>query len=404
MEKSLKSSINVNLVKLDKGGNVSILKRTLAFTLVELLVVIAIIGILIALLLPAVQAAREAARRMECTNHLKQVAIALHNYHDANDSFPSRYYHMYNSDTAAWGAMFSLLPYMEQNSFYDTVLSACKANPGERHTSDGSCSSVFYTSKIQTLLCPSDPNANVVDGTVVGTENHASIGSNVMFSMADVALNNNEFDSWRTQVPDNPGHYTGAQVRQRCLFGQNIWHPISSIIDGTSNSIALGEAASSPTSASSPIPTVVLGGIALAPSAMYSSSLFKASECAGMRSTTDPRFLTASAARRSLRGRRFADGRAAMIGFNTILPPNSPSCYRVSENGFNNWGLFSGGSYHSGGMNVAMADGSVRFIAETIDCGKTGTGYKTSEYFSGPSPFGVWGAMGSINGGETVAP
>lgn len=90
------------------------------FTLVELLVVIAIIGILIALLLPAVQAAREAARRSQCTNNLKQLGLAIHNFHDVNNVFPIGQPDDDN-DNYAWGAY--ILPYVEQKQMYDTLVS-----------------------------------------------------------------------------------------------------------------------------------------------------------------------------------------------------------------------------------------------------------------------------------------
>src|SRR5687768_4677827 len=91
-------------------------KRTGAFTLVELLVVIAIIGVLVALLLPAVQAAREAARRSQCSNNLKQIGLAFHNFHDVRNSFPP----LRIAGAEGWASCWVLiLPYMEQNAAYD---------------------------------------------------------------------------------------------------------------------------------------------------------------------------------------------------------------------------------------------------------------------------------------------
>ena len=94
------------------------MKRTRGFTLVELLVVIAIIGILVGLLLPAVQAAREAARRMQCSNNLKQIGLALHNYHDANNKFPQGFTRFHS-----WGWAVRILPYIEQSSLFNKLAS-----------------------------------------------------------------------------------------------------------------------------------------------------------------------------------------------------------------------------------------------------------------------------------------
>jgi prepilin-type processing-associated H-X9-DG protein len=92
------------------------------------------------------------------------------------------------------------------------------------------------------------------------------------------------------------------------------------------------------------------------------------------------------------------------MGFTTILPPNAPSC----ANAHGEWqeGIFSPDSYHPGGVNVGMADGSVRFIAETVNTGNLAApvpGSSTTVPFGAPSPYGVWGALGSKQGGEAVA-
>jgi prepilin-type processing-associated H-X9-DG protein len=95
-------------------------------------------------------------------------------------------------------------------------------------------------------------------------------------------------------------------------------------------------------------------------------------------------------------GVQWFDGYPAFTGFNTILPPNSPSC--AQDNWGDTWGVFSASSFHPGGVNGLMGDGSVHFITNSINTGNL----NSPEVTSGPSPYGVWGAMGSINGGETV--
>jgi hypothetical protein len=91
-----------------------------------------------------------------------------------------------------------------------------------------------------------------------------------------------------------------------------------------------------------------------------------------------------------------------MIGFCTIFPPNSPSCIRDQDLG--SWGIYSATSEHSGGINGVLVDDSVRFFSNTINCGNLSIKSKPKEYFANTSPFGVWGALGSLSGGESLAP
>ena len=124
--------------------------RRKAFTLVELLVVIAIIGVLVALLLPAVQAAREAARRMQCSNNLKQLALGVHNYHDTQNVFP---YEMYANPGWGWGAF--ILPYIEQQNLYSQLSPGTPVALPTAATLFGGAP--LLQKPLKTFLCPSNP-------------------------------------------------------------------------------------------------------------------------------------------------------------------------------------------------------------------------------------------------------
>ena len=128
-------------------------QRRPAFTLIELLVVIAIIAVLIGLLLPAVQKVREAAARMSCTNNQKQLALAVHNYHSANEKFPPNNLYTYDPTRPNWSWLANLLPYLEQNNLY------AQARIGTAPPNNINQSLPQIATRVKAFLCPSDPNA-----------------------------------------------------------------------------------------------------------------------------------------------------------------------------------------------------------------------------------------------------
>lgn len=366
------------------------------FTLVELLVVIAIIGILIALLLPAVQAAREAARRMQCTNNLKQVAIAMHNYHDAYNSFPTRcgFYNPPSSNytRCSFSPLLFILPFMEQGSVYDSVLTDAKATyQSKGWITPGSDSiAALENALISAFQCPSDGNGrDKTDGTA------PQYRSNVALSSADIV---HDYEYTGTITGSTNSFFTNAAIMSRGLFTAFAWHDTGAILDGTSNTIFASEIVSSPTSSSTDPPKTIKGGTALVAGICSSSSpkQLVPSACVAIRSGN----YYASGTTRSLRGHRWANASVWVQGFNTAMPPNGPNCLRAASS----WGFMSAQSYHAGGVNAAFCDGTVRFISDTINCGNLAAGSNYSlGAFVGESVFGIWGALGSPNGGETAS-
>lgn len=190
------------------------------FTLVELLVVIAIIGVLIALLLPAVQQAREAARRMQCTNNLKQLGLAVHNYHDTFGTLPSGWIrpgdltNFPNNNYWGWGAL--ILPFIEQNSLHDQINFKWE---WVKNSGSGNPNSDLSTVPIDGFQCPSD-----ITGAKNGKENDNAT-SNYLGNYGNKSLNGTEYG-------------TSAD---RGIFARNSNVGFRDITDGTSNTILFGE-------------------------------------------------------------------------------------------------------------------------------------------------------------------
>jgi prepilin-type N-terminal cleavage/methylation domain-containing protein/prepilin-type processing-associated H-X9-DG protein len=204
------------------------LKRTRGFTLVELLVVIAIIGILIALLLPAVQAAREAARRSQCTNNMRQIGLALHNYHDTFKSFPSGWIHPIPTRHDAWGWGALILQFAEQGPLHDVL----EVGIGFPPSSDDNPDPIKLPAA-QTFLsmyrCPSDTGPDV-NTDAPGNRNYipdVSVSNYACSSRSCRPLGDNQSSS----DPRKGGFYANSKTKMR------------DVTDGTSNSIAVGERA-----------------------------------------------------------------------------------------------------------------------------------------------------------------
>jgi len=226
------------------------MQRKKAFTLVELLVVIAIIGILIALLLPAVQAAREAARRMSCSNNMKQLGLAAHNYHDAFKVQPAalmnsgRYadpaYHQRTAggvkNTTGWTMM---LPYLEQGAIFDQYnFNVCASQDSPRGGpvvgQDLHLNEALYSARVPTLECPSHPEAG-------SRSTHTPDGTG--FYDRRNAVRTSYFFSTGVYTDYNASYATYSRDLRRGMFGNDGAAKFRDVLDGLSNSIAMGEGA-----------------------------------------------------------------------------------------------------------------------------------------------------------------
>ncbi|QDV10645.1 hypothetical protein CA51_04950 [Rosistilla oblonga] len=300
------------------------------FTLVELLVVIAIIGILVGLLLPAVQAAREAARRMQCGNNLKQIGLAMHNYHDTFQVFPSGCYDSNpatnspgdaanNNNGLGWAT--SLLPYIEQSALYDLIGTETGgfARSWQDKNGDGSANDPIDSASvvIDAYVCPSDPMSGInSDKSNLGKSNYLAIAGR---------------SAIQTNSSGNPlGTKNG-------MFFENSNRRFRDVTDGTSNTMFVSER----TTQDDRIGSLQCGGT----DCNWAGGIW-----------IGPRIISATETWHT--GLRMLD--VTNVGGESL----TYGLGRTTASWADDW---SAKGCHPGGMQVTLGDGSVRFMTETID-------------------------------------
>lgn len=269
------------------------------FTLVELLVVIAIIGILIALLLPAVQAAREAARRSQCSNNLKQMALGLHNYHDVFLQFP-----LPGMIANKLGWTYSILPFIEQKPLFDSI------SPMATSASVGPTGLTATTTAVPCFLCPSSARTEELSSSPATEANKPVYTVQYFGILGPMGTNPTTSAAYKCV---NPAETFGGECQQGVFWQYS--SAMRDITDGTSNTYLMGE--------------VSWTGLIT-----Y---------------------------RRPWTRAKYSDTRGTLylVSKNIVYPINSDN--------MSVWNNFAFGSQHPGGCQFSMADGSCRFVSETID-------------------------------------
>lgn len=368
--------------------------RLRGFTLIELLVVIAIIATLVAILLPAVQQAREAARRSNCKNNLKQLGIALHNYHDTYNVLPFRsggtgacnnLGTYYDGNCSRLSGVFSLLPFIEQSALFDTIMrgdASLGISPNGPNTWAGW--PAWSNKSIPGLLCPSD-----------GLRQQDNDRNNYVFNVGDSPNNAMRLPPQVSSV------YQWGKTRG--VFTRSYCYRFADITDGLSNTIFMSERLSGNTglnAAGTTSPLLVREGLAINAAALNSGANENPRQCYGF--VTGQNWNNGVQVKKRT-GRNLWEGNGESNAFTTIIPPNGPACSQGTDpNADSDHSIIPPTSLHAGGVNALMGDGAVVFISENIDTNNLPA--NAPDYNSSiASPYGVWGALGTKSAGEVPA-
>ncbi|HWG47201.1 MAG TPA: DUF1559 domain-containing protein [Gemmataceae bacterium] len=328
-----------------------------AFTLIELLVVIAIIAILIGLLLPAVQKVRGAAARIKCANNLKQIGLAMHGYMDVNSTLPPNGVFTYNGaavvQTSPWSAMSRILPYIEQENLFRGINFSMSYSTQPNITSQ----------RVATYLCPAEVNDK-------GSGTNPTYGNK----------------NWTLSYAVNLGTWgvltnkAAGMQGSNGAFSPNRGFRATDFSDGMSNTLGLSEVKGYTSRVTNSVNTTTFASPPPPPSSPGDISSFSLA-------AFDPSKMTHV---------EWVDGKVHETGFTTVFPPNTSVAYAsggtthdvdfitATESSLGDtYAAVTSRSYHTGGVNALLMDGSVRFINNSV-------------------AVGTWRALGSRAGGEVV--